>query len=333
MKISEVVIDEAISVSHYSQALAPVITAGVHEAIGLVRNIKGRETEAEASFADDDGSHARFKAIVIYEISANLDHVLRKKIKDSLNKSCGVPVIEDLFFTTMTGSTRGWAQDRDIALSAKYLDSIAKRSAEVLFNSVYDSYSSEERIDGFYFMCRSIGTGDRYLSSFIDDAIKKTVSSLVSTSVHELVHVLQHNKQLNKGRDETEYRSYLDKRKGEFADMVNKSDQTPGQVTDNNERYYNLYLASPQEIPAFAHQAALNIIRDFGFDDSDHPGDLQIASVREFDIVDAVNKITSTRFSAPKTPKEAMVRKRYIKLVYQEVARYLQQRLAQLKSK
>ena len=335
MKIFEIVIDEAISVSHYTQALVPAINDGVYKAIGQIYRIKGRDDQGEENFVDDDASHNQFIDTAFRELKNNLEKILPNTIKDSLNNSLGVPIVQDVSFLSIDGLVRGWADGRDITFNMRFIDSIAKKAINVIFDSVYNSYNGEERLDGFYFTCRSIGSGDRYLSRFVDDVIKKPVTKLASTAVHELVHVLQHNRQFNKGKSDTEYRSYLDKYKGEFVDRHAKRLRNPDQSSnsDDDERYYNLYLASPQEIPAFAHQAALNIIDAFGFDEAEHKDDLAIGSVSHHDIVYAVNNITNGRFGQPKTPREAMVRKRYIKLVYQEVARYLQQRLEQLKSK
>lgn len=336
MKISEVVVDEAISVSLYQRDLLPVMQKAICDAFMGLRDLKDENHPAVAAYGDDNASHKDFYELVRTRLTKNIATLLTPRMLNAINKTAGVPVVTKLWFTFMEGNTRGWAQDRDIALNIKYLKSLGKKAADQLIEMTSNSYNGEERIDGFYFNCRSIGSGDQYLSSFIVDAVKDTLTKLASTTVHELVHVLQHNKQEIKGRPDTEYRSYLDKYKGEFDDIRTKHDAAEKQGaidSDLNNRYFQLYTASPQEIPAFAHQAALEVIHAYGFDDTDNPQDLQLNYLESSDIINAVNKVTSNRFSKPKNPREAMVYKRYVKLVYLEVVRYVQGRLAQLQKK
>jgi hypothetical protein len=134
--------------------------------------------------------------------------------------------------------------------------------------------------------------------------------------------VIQHRRQERKKFTDYEYRSYLDKHKGEFRNIVSGPH-------NRDEKYFNLYLASPQEIAAFAHEAALQLIKDYSLDEIQSADDVHRIDAR--DIVDYVDSVTGNRYKNPKTPKEQSVRNRYMKLVYQEVHRYIESKLSRLK--
>lgn len=188
-------------------------------------------------------------------------------------------------------------------------------------------------MQGLWFLCRAIASNDRVIFNPIRERSEKQINELVSVIIHEMVHVIQHYRQKHrflKGKD-LEFRSYLDRHKGEYLDTRQKYDQTPDDESQKDlvNRYYDLYYASPQEIAAFAHQAALEIIDYYAFDLMTHgASDLNSKSISNF--ID--NKIGG-RFRNPKNSREAMVRKRYLKLVYQEVIRYIEQRIAKTQKK
>jgi hypothetical protein len=145
------------------------------------------------------------------------------------------------------------------------------------------------------------------------------VAEMTDTITHEVVHVIQHRAQSGKRKD-TEYRSYLDKRKGEFRSLMGRN-QKDRDYTD--PQWTRLYYASPQEIGAHAHNMALIIVRDLGFDE---PGaDLSIPLTAQ-DFVNALRKRIGDQYKDPSNPQEQAVLRRYLKLAYQEVQRYLQQR-------
>lgn len=133
---------------------------------------------------------------------------------------------------------------------------------------------------------------------------------LIDILLHEMVHAIQHYKQFRAGRspDNLEYRSYLEKDKSKFHNMINKN------IIDKH------YYGSPQEIAAHAHNISLEIINDYGVDKNWEPkaipSDLQISK--------NVNRYLQNVFSGElKDPKVQKIMKRYYKLVYKEVVDYL----------
>jgi hypothetical protein len=84
-----------------------------------------------------------------------------------------------------------------------------------------------------------------------------------------------------------------------------------------SDRDDKVYRASPQEIPAFAHQVALKIADNIRIDYGNNiPSKVEINRWIEGYI--------EKQFKNPKDPKEFNVFKRFHKLVYQEVMRYLE---------
>lgn len=322
MRIKEI-FAEAISVSSYEGPLVNTINKAIHNSIANLRSLKGRFEKEEADLEDSDSSLNLFKKAIAPHLISSLTAELTGVIRGSINYSAGKTIVSRLKFAELEGNIRGYAQDQNAVLSSRYITALAKRISAHIFDMVYSSYNDGERADGFYFIVRMIGSADDYYTSRIDDATASVVRSLTNTALHELVHVVQHNQQKLRGRDDTEYRSYLDKHKGEFNAMAFDRAGSSNSDEKNNDRYYDLYLSSPQEIAAFAHNAALNIVKDYGFTQATDVG--EIVPVSPNSIMLAVDKVTGGRFKNPKNPKDAMIRKRYLKLVYQEVQRYLDQ--------
>jgi hypothetical protein len=123
-----------------------------------------------------------------------------------------------------------------------------------------------------------------------------SLEEMVQVFVHELVHVVQHLKQSH--RDETEYRSYLEKDTKKFQAAMSKksSEDDP------------LYYSSPQEIAAFSHDIVSNILKS-----------MQGKNVSRTDIQDAVRDRVGSYFPNRTDPKVRKVYNRYLKLVYQEL--------------
>lgn len=326
MRIKDI-IDEAISVTQYEGPLVAAITRAVYQAVAELASLRGKHPTEEADLESDEGTGKPFKLVAVKQLRDALRTSLPSAIMHSLNKSLGVPVITSVTFEEMNDRTGGYAQDRDITINERYLRAIPARLIEKMVDLVYLSYGPGERVAGFAFIAK-MANGTSYEWESLYDSVEKTVHGLASISIHELVHVMQHNQQQVAGRSDTEYRSYLDKHKDEFKSMAD-NDETNAVSVGSHDRHWNLYLASPQEIAAFAHEIALRVIRDYGFDRATTTDELSGLDARS--IADAVNTKLAGRFSKPSTPKEAMIRKRYLKLVYQEIVRYIEHRLSSFK--
>ena len=313
---------EAISVSKYDHIINKAINNAVQESVGAIASF-GISDQARKNIMNDEGSYTVIRDDVESKIKSALKSNLARFIKDDLNKVLGDYVISGVDFQPITGNTNAYVNGTYMVLNEKVISKFAAKSAEKLIDMVYNSYNTgEERLAGLYDFAKDIARGDRRAWGDIHYDIRHTVDQLTSTILHELVHVIQHRRQERNNFTDFEYRSYLDKHKGEFKKLASGPHE-------HNDEYFNLYLASPQEIAAFAHEAALTLIKDYSLDEIQSANDVYSIDAR--DIVDYVDSITGNRYKNPKTPKEQSVRNRYMKLIYQEVHRYIESKLARLK--
>lgn len=161
-------------------------------------------------------------------------------------------------------------------------------------------------------------------SQFSENTLK-LIHRLASAVLHEYVHINQNRKQKDRYDDgyEPEYRSYLMKDKNEFETMVSQ------QIGDNAHK---IYLASPQEIPAFAHNLAMDLI-----DIVTNQKDITDIDPKQYpEIISKLDSILKDghteskifkmykQFDEPNNKKYYQIFKRFMKLVYQEINNYKQ---------
>jgi hypothetical protein len=167
---------------------------------------------------------------------------------------------------------------------------------------------------------------------YYDETVKmgRAIDKIVDIFVHELVHIGQYRRQgrrlVNVG--DIEYRSYLTKDRKEFIRAINSK---------ANEYDMKIYHGSPQEIDAFAHNMAIEMINlAIGgyeveeFVDRGHIKYLEgmLFSIKEF-VKEREFRYAETYknrykdFNDPKKRDYYKVYKRFMKKVYQEVDRYM----------
>jgi hypothetical protein len=224
-----------------------------------------------------------------------------------------------------TGEDLGLAYSSEIDLTEMFIDNLVTDLLDLLHEKTSDNLYSEDSIfEDFFLTAKKLTIQDIVDYSSRRSGINSTVNKIASTLVHEMVHVRQHLPQLQKGRDDTEYRSYLDKTKGEFVQMHGKGYASLS--PDERKRYNTLYRSSPQEITAFSHQAAWDVIRDYNLEDIRDISEIPDNKV----IFGYIYEYATQYYKKPENPAEQKVYQRYIKLIYQEVDRYLDNLRAQL---
>jgi hypothetical protein len=331
MRINDILnetVNEAVSVTQYEDIVEQAIRSGISQSMIELAGQKGQFSQEENELATSARSsplHNKFNQIFTTFLESKISTQLRVKI----SREIGMPVPTAVSFETTPANTKGFADGTEILLTNRYSKKLSSLIIENLFNSVISSYSEDELLDSLYFTCKMYASGDKQIVYVVNKGTETLIDNIVSTVLHELVHVIQHHRQAS--RPSTEYRSYLDKKKGEFSALHDKADS--GNLSDPEKaRYYHLYLASPQEMAAFSHEMAMYIIRGYDLNRIQNVKD--IPKFSEEDIVDAVKSFVHDRFRDPKNAKEYTVFKRYIKLVYQELDRYvdlLRKRLEQKK--
>lgn len=325
MRIHEL-ITEAISVSSYDKPIELTIKKTIFGTLSELTDLYGYYKAAESDFSDYNGSSWEFMNVMTMEYEQRLLMVLGSNITDVINRQIGNDVVEKVHFKKLDRAD-GQAPGRGIEVSKEYLKTIATLVIEKLISMTINDFDREDYPKGFFSLCEEAAKGHPFIVETINQTIYETVYKLVDVIIHELTHVLQHYPQLVKGRKDTEYRSYLDRKKSEFVKLhQSNTDKHP-------ERWWNLYYASPQEMAAFAHNAALYIIRSYDMHRATDPSELY--DITPDDIIDGIRIILgkfqmNKYFDNPKTKKEQQIRNRYIKLVYMEVQKYIKRKLASL---
>jgi len=210
--------------------------------------------------------------------------------------------------------TGGYASGTDMAINNNHLSDLAKEISESMYQVTLDNVEEEHKIVETMF--RSFKTVDNY-GLYYKSSLDSEINKLISIVVHELVHVMQHSAQSRQGRGRTEYRSYLEPNKEKFHSIISKMHR--GEETTPEED--KIYRASPQEIPAFAQQEALKFIENADLDDMD---------VRHFpeykkELPQELRWYVNNKFHNPDNYKEYAVFKRFHKIMYQEIMRYIEQ--------
>jgi hypothetical protein len=341
MRINELLIEslnEAISISHFEPLFKQAIRTGIKHAVAGLYKLKGTYPKLEAKFNNGHTSDLLRQLLAVLtgptpELNMGT-HVSSAIIKE-LTKQLGNNTVRELRFTD-TGNAYGLADDDKIEIAENIIKRIAKQTLINLIQIVLDNYGEGQLTGGLWFIVNSIARNERDYIDFLFNHNETSIAKVSSTIVHEVVHVIQHNTQRNRGFTNYEYRSYLDKKKGEFVDLHRQRMLHPDQIdSDTENKYFKLYMASPQEIASFSHEIAIAMINDYDFPDASTVADLNnLVSVIDAEgIVDYVKGKVGKYFRNPQNAREYAVFKRYVKLVYQEIYRYVAYRKNQLMKK
>lgn len=220
--------------------------------------------------------------------------------------------------TKLPAGVRGEAQGKEVRLSELHFKTPIRKYFEKELDKTVSKITPESSADDVFFAI---------IEAFMDDDFVLDVTyslgtkdlDVASVFMHELVHVKQ--SAMQGFRYDAEYRSYLSnqkvkrksrktdpsKPKGEFEQF----DLDDFSSVEKKKRYMKLYLASPQEIAAFAHNLADSVINEefieYAQDEKDLPSKESVAK----SIAMAVN----AKIGKPTTDKEKFVWKRYANAV------------------
>lgn len=334
MRIHELV-NEAISISHLEEPIKLAINDGVKAAVGSLYELKNQYAKQEDKF--DEGYTTELLNILSYSLMNHdspcyMGQYIAKSVKKLLDSELG-KIINKIEFIDLLVNVNGQADGNDIDMNEKALKPIVKKVVENLLRVVNDNYGEGEMTGGLWFIVNSFKRGERDYERYVIDGFERDATNMASTIVHEVVHVIQHDTQDKKGFPNHEYRSYLDKKKGEFVDLHNKRYASSSEMSpDEESRYFKLYMASPQEMASFSHELAISMINDYNLPDarSSQELDHMTKAIDAEGIIDYVNTKVGRYFRKPENKREYAVFKRYVKLVYQELQAYITKRKKQL---
>jgi hypothetical protein len=244
--------------------------------------------------------------------------------------------VKDVQFVDIKTGAEGQAANLVIKIHNKFINQLAEKIAYDIANSP-DIFSRDDD--------NTLHADTVALKYSINSYVPKNqydiqplIVKLSDIFIHELVHVYQHRTQQHRVVHDMgmEYRSYLAKNKQQFYDELAK---------DKSELRGQFYHASPQEIPAFAHNAAMQLIdtatMDYDIETMDQ-WDLQATIINLEDIIKDARNWRWNEFyqryadyNKPDSYKHYQVYKRFMTALYKEIQSFkahVQQRLDYVKS-
>jgi len=330
-------LDEEISLTQYE----PVITKAIYSSIkdALIRfekdyGIHKFNSDPRKREEFNQGYMTKLGNVFTEELKTRIDAMILQTLEHTGMKI--EPSLKAVEFSKSVGDARGVAKGGTnypyIQLAPRLLDKLPKLVYERLFNRTLNGDFGGEGhlLSAFWSTVKH--TIKNWDSESTEMGIENPIYDIVDVFIHELVHIKQHVRQKNKGRNEIEFRSYLDKDKHEYQKLTRKnwkdgtydmSNLSPEEI----KRYYQLYKASPAEISAKAHNLVLQIIKKFDFG---NPNDYAKADYIE-NSQEALRDIPRYLedflylYKDNQDKRTQMVKKRYYKLVYQELYARLQQ--------
>lgn len=306
MRLFELFIAEKISLTHLKNPLKKEINS---EILDSLHQIYYKESKLDPG-ARELATKQVSLSYIIPQVSEWLREQLSVRLSGGIENILKTVTGRDVTVKFSKMKVGGTASGRTINLSDRLLDDMTEKLAAMMYDSTLDRVESEDQIVSTMF--RTYKAADSYMT----DGIDRLVDELISIIIHEMVHIVQHDAQYKAGKwDSTEYRSYLSKDNEKFYGAVRRL--TAGEHTAAD---YKLYRGSPQEIAAFAQQAALKYINDSGIDDI--PSSKDIAQFRK-ELPDSLHWYVESLFNDPANKAEYNVFKRFHKLLYQEVVRYI----------
>lgn len=355
-------ITEAISLTRYQASIKKDITDSIEECLyTMVKDMDGPDFSTLKGVENDETLFSQLirptikkylEQYLVYYIEKKLtvkardmfleylidigqkrqEKTLAALVDPKLNSKIKRPFVK---FHTITDLGHATPTTGAIVLSWNYYYTvIVDRLAEIIVDIFYDSYYSgnQNQLTALKLMFQS--SGRNIMMPKIIDYVnrRKVIDEMIGTFTHEVVHVAQHAIQQALGREKTEYRSYIEKNKEKFWASFAKD--LAGQYI-NPELMNRLHAGSPQEIGAFVHNIALNIIKSYYFDETPldelkYYTDIKSPYYREnttalrTDIVHAVRDHLVAKNIRPESRIEKEIYKRYMKMVYLEIQRYLE---------
>ncbi len=305
---------EAISLTHRKEHITHFINTGIKY---LARDL----LQAVTDHHDNIDSHKAFWKVI-------LDTLHDRTVPDITNaiiQKMGVSpynVGRVYFSQQLKPTTGGYANGNQIVINYSYLDAVQEAIVNHISNYSDNIISSENdyhpNMEEFKHTLKSLTD---------NDSVKEVVNKIANIILHELVHVTQHSKQhkLMAQEAKTEYRSYLTKSKTRFNQAIN--DKLTKEDLD-------IYFGSPQEIDAFAHNLAMELI-DIASNQT------PLSKYKDYwklyglylNLVELKTDTLSMKYSYyykqyqdfndPTNYKRYKVFKRFMKKVYQEFDRYI----------
>ena len=288
-----------------------------------------------------NGSNYRRVHSILMDLTDSVTKHIQGSISDVMSNIANSEV--KVFLSKLNGAIGGSAGYDYVNLNVD-TTTLEKDTESFLMNVLLDAgVFSEDEHDVHTLVINNIEEVYHILSSMKIRNFKvwNELPNIIGTKIHELVHIIQHSKQPEMGVKGfgTEYRSNLTDQERFYQAVRNVSS---GDATEEDTR---IYYSSIQEIPAHAHNVALDIISKIEFPESGKidkwgEGSIRRCVSRLTTLLQNLNttnfndykspyygswrlKYYDQTFNKPDEPKLYAVYKRFIKIVYQELYNYI----------
>ncbi len=298
------------------------------EAVHRVMKFRFDCVVEEIEDGNDITKMSRVCSFIRGDLHIELEHTIIKHIMSVYNKD---PYnVRTFTFTEQLGAD-GDCKGSNIRIHEKFVSTVEQILLEQL--QAYSGYPFIDEESGEF---NKEPLWDAFQEYKENNLVSDAIDKIVNIFVHELVHVKQHQPQgkrlVDKGN--TEYRSYLTKNKKRFNQDVN---------TFATKLDWQIYHGSPQEIDAFAHNMAMELIDMATFNrNMEYINDPAMLAELE-GMLNGVQEAMKHRefrgnttyedkykeFNDPKNQQHYKVYKRFMKKVYLQVQQYTEK----LKSK
>ena len=272
--------------SHYNDVIEDGVIECCKQIVDSIKSVK-KQISPDAHNSADGGNLNKLVNEVSELMLPKCNSIFRIGMARHINNNIPEVKKQVIVFFKPIDPNNGLADGYTITINTKFVNNIVKTLVRFIANI---AAREEDKLNTFFSV-----TGDDIEDRF-DISQIPALEEMTQVFVHELVHVVQHLKQSH--RSTTEYRSYLTNDKKRFDDAIASS----------SDEDAHLYYASPQEIPAFAHDIVSNILRD-----------MRGKKISRDDIQYAVRDRVGSMFPNRTDPKVKKVYNKYLKLVYQEL--------------
>lgn len=297
-------IAEAISLTQYTDNFE----LAIYQSYTTVLNNSQHQSAATNTVTNAKNSTIA-KLIDSYETL--LSDSLATVMANNLYNTCQiVPKVTVNSVTIQPLSPDGSANALDIFINRKFTNELINQLIDLIYNRIPRNVMKSPAVPQTCSRVFDIITKELIPVAIRSKPMQLIISEIANIFIHELVHVSQHVPQVNRGRSSLAYTSYLDNKKLKGTSNELHSLNTRG---DRSPRFYQLYYASPQEMAAYAHNIAQNIIREFRIEKRNRPPINTVAQV-------IPNKVRV--YINPTNSKEQSIFNRYVKLVYKELDSY-----------
>lgn len=290
---------ESINMTQYRNIINQCVIDSIEQLIDLIPSYK-RKIDVDIRNDATQGEYHELlyaiKPLITHGITSilrlNLARVINNQIPD-VNKKVSV-LFKDI-------NADGTASNSIITLNNKFPIDLADVLVKTLGNWLLKY--NKQNMNKFKLIFE---VNSDTLKKYYDFTNIPIVYKMVNVILHELTHVVQDARQEHRGGD-TEYRSYLTNNPifNDILEKMHKGDQL-------SDEEFKIYLSSPQEIAAHAHNIAADVIKDVG-------GNKPTAQ----DIQKGVTNLVGKFFPDRNDPRISKIYNRYLKLVYQQVMNHL----------